>query len=165
MNIFGRICSGPSHKALPLDQRFHSKKCFYFPDAEKKISDPSAKFLISPNIGYKEKLSFCCRKSESSILLSKYEDKIPIIVEKFKSEKRLPKLESCQFVLPKKATVGQLQHIIKQRLGDYKNTPIFILVANRELPALTTPINELYSKFKDDDGFLYVAFSSEDCYG
>lgn len=110
MNIFNKICSGPSQKALPPDQRIHSKKCFYFPESVKKFTE---KNLISPNSGYKDTLSFCCRKSESSIILNKYEDKLPVIIEKFKSEKRLPKLENSQFVVPKKATVGQLQHIIK----------------------------------------------------
>uniref|UniRef100_A0AC34Q104 Autophagy-related protein n=1 Tax=Panagrolaimus sp. JU765 TaxID=591449 RepID=A0AC34Q104_9BILA len=165
MSIFGRICTGPSHKALPLDQRFHSPKCFYFPDAPKKTSDPCLSNILPRNATYREKLSFCCRKSESSLLLSQFEDKIPVIIQRFKSEKRLPELDNCQFVVPKKTTVGQLQHIIKQRLGNFKNSAIYVLVANRELPCLTTTVAELYSKFRDDDGFLYISFSSEDCYG
>uniref|UniRef100_A0A914DN69 Autophagy-related protein n=1 Tax=Acrobeloides nanus TaxID=290746 RepID=A0A914DN69_9BILA len=131
-----------------------------------KISSCSSNFDSNgQRLPYKQRIKFCCRRSEYFTIHQKYSDKIALIVEKFKSEKRLPDLVRCQFVVPRNTTVGQLQHIIRQKIGDNRNMPVYILVANKELPSLTTTMASLHERFHDEDGFLYIAFSSEDSFG
>lgn len=72
-------------------------------------------------------------------------------------------LEKCQFVLPKYATVGQLQHVIRRRVCDGRMT-IYILVGN-ELPGLDVTMEELAARHQSDDGFTYIRYTSEDCLG
>uniref|UniRef100_A0A914Q9A5 Autophagy-related protein n=1 Tax=Panagrolaimus davidi TaxID=227884 RepID=A0A914Q9A5_9BILA len=170
MRLLEKICTkSDPQKSLPIEERFHSTKCFYYPNAKKlnnnnnfEVNEP---FLRKASLKYREKLSFCCRKSESASITSKFDDKIPVIIERFRNEKRLPELDRCQFAVPKFATVGQLQHLIKQRLGDFQRMAVYVVVANRELPSLTTKLSDLYTKYRDDDGFLYITFSSEDAFG
>lgn len=50
-------------------------------------------------------------------------------------------------------------------MGDNRNMPVYILVSNAELPSLITTMAVLHEKFHDEDGFLYVSFSSEDSFG
>ena len=172
MKLLEKICTKSDFQksSLPIEERFHSTKCFYYPNAKKlnnnnlEVNEP---FLIHGKsaLKYRQKLSFCCRKSESASISSKHDDKIPVIIERFRNEKRLPELDRCQFAVPKFATVGQLQHVIKQRLGDFQRMAVYVVVANRELPSLTTRLSDLYTKYRDDDGFLYITFSSEDAFG
>jgi hypothetical protein len=49
----------------------------------------------------------------------------------FTSEKKLKPMEKCQFVLPKFATVGQLQHLI--RLGSLLSMRIETFVENESV--------------------------------
>uniref|UniRef100_A0AC34F0G3 Autophagy-related protein n=1 Tax=Panagrolaimus sp. ES5 TaxID=591445 RepID=A0AC34F0G3_9BILA len=186
MRLLEKICTKSitenhqnNKSLLPIEERFHSTKCFYYPNAKKLNNNNSLEveaaavnqpFLLRGktalnNLKYREKLSFCCRKSESASITSKFDDKIPVIIERFRNEKRLPELDRCQFAVPKFATVGQLQHVIKQRLGDFQRMAVYVVVANRELPSLTTRLSDLYTKYRDDDGFLYITFSSEDAFG
>uniref|UniRef100_A0A915ECD8 Autophagy-related protein n=1 Tax=Ditylenchus dipsaci TaxID=166011 RepID=A0A915ECD8_9BILA len=178
-----------SEKPLTLSA-VHSSKCFYTPDysssssstsdssSDNEIDSPSSKNIkkeegkptstakqqSNGNVTYKQKTRFCCRKSESALLHQKYPDKVALIVERFSSEKRLPVIEKCQFVVPKCVTVGQLQHVIRERCMHKSNMAVFVVVQG-EIPALTTTIEELALKYRDEDGFLYVQFSSEDYFG
>lgn len=43
--------------------------------------------------------------------------------------------------------------------------PVYILVNGEELPALDVTMGELAARHTDEDGFLYLAYSSEDSLG
>jgi len=113
---------------------------------------------------YKNSRRYCCRRSESMLLSEKHPDKVPLIIERFTSEKKLRPLEKCQFVLPAFATVGQLQHVIRQRVCDGRLT-VYILAGCSEIPSLDTTIGELADRHRDSDGFTYLKYTSEDCLG
>ncbi|KAI6190272.1 Microtubule-associated proteins 1A/1B light chain 3C-like protein [Aphelenchoides bicaudatus] len=119
---------------------------------------------VSTTTSYKLSRQYCCRRSESILLMDKYPTKVPLIIERFKSEKRLRPLERCQFVLPAQATVGQLTHIIRTRVCDSHNMSVYVLVGN-ELPSLDVTMNELALRHCDGDGFTYLSYSSEDTLG
>ncbi|KAH7722389.1 GABA(A) receptor-associated protein (autophagy-related protein 8) [Aphelenchoides avenae] len=108
-------------------------------------------------------MPLCCRKSENALLLQKHPDKVALIVERYRKERRIRDVDRCQFLVPKTATVGQLQHILRERFCE-GNMSIFILV-NDELPAATTTLEVLSQRHRDEDGFLYVSVSTEEFLG
>lgn len=90
-------------------------------------------------------------------------DTLQLIIERVKGEKRLRELPKKQYVLPARATVAQLQHVIRQRACE-GGMSIYLLVKD-ELPAADCTVGELAQKHRDPDGFLYVKYSSEDTMG
>uniref|UniRef100_A0A7E4UW56 Autophagy-related protein n=1 Tax=Panagrellus redivivus TaxID=6233 RepID=A0A7E4UW56_PANRE len=165
---------------IPPEQIAHTSRCIFYPDAPQKLRkrpllnpqfnhpnkiDKDGKEIPFSYVSYKEKLPFCCRKSEAQNYKNHHEDMIPIICERFHHEKRIPPLPNCQFLLPKHATVGQLQALIKRNLGDFAGMAVYLLIANEFLPCLTENLSQLYRDHRDQDGFLYISYSSEDSYG
>ncbi|KAI6217854.1 hypothetical protein M3Y99_01746600 [Aphelenchoides fujianensis] len=67
-------------------------------------------------------------------------------------------------MLPPKATVAQLQAVIRKRVADGMNVAIYILIET-SLPALDETVGDLAARFAEDDGWLYVRYSSEDTLG
>ena len=88
MQLLEKLCQKSDNK-LPIEERLHSPKCFYYPDS-KKLNNNNNEISLEPllttqgkknylkNLRYREKLSFCCRKSESASINSKFDDKVPV---------------------------------------------------------------------------------------
>ncbi|KAI6213194.1 hypothetical protein M3Y94_00121400 [Aphelenchoides besseyi] len=129
-----------------------------------KTNSRSTKKSTAGVSSYKLSRKYCCRRSESALLNEQHPHKIPLIIERFKNEKRLRELDRCQFMLPPRATVGQLQHVIRKRVCDGRNMAIYILI-DGELPALDSTVAELAERYRSDDGWLYIRYSSEDTLG
>ena len=61
---------------------------------------------------FQKKFSFDQRKKEAARIFEKFPDKIPIIVEKGKSDK-LPLIDKAKYLVPQDITVGQFMNIIR----------------------------------------------------
>ncbi len=116
--------------------------------------------------GYEFKMqhSFEKRKEESSRIIEKYPDKIPIILEKSDSSS-LPKINKQKFLLPKDLTVGQFLYINRRDIKLEPTQAIFIFVNNSVIPSTTQSIGSVYLENADKDGFLYVTYSAEQAFG
>lgn len=42
---------------------------------------------------------------------------------------------------------------------------LFLLIDNRSMPSLSRTIAELYNDYRNDDGFLYITYASQDVFG
>lgn len=122
--------------------------------------------VIKKNMSFKEQHSFEKRKTESERILAKYPDRIPIIVEKFngKNDSKLDDINKKKFLAPPDITIGQFMYIIRNRLKLTEDKALFIFI-NKTLPATAATLNTIYENNKDDDGFLYVSYSSESTFG
>ena len=104
------------------------------------------------------------RLKESSEILQKYPNKIPIIIEKNNMDTNLSNLDRNKFLVPDDLTFGQIIHIIRKRL-DLNPTIGIYLYCNNNLITTTSNIRSVYKDYHNEDKFLYITYSGENTFG
>ena len=112
---------------------------------------------------FKERLTLEERCEESARIKEKYTDRIPVIVELGKNS-NLPELDKHKFLVPNTLTVGQFLYVIRKRINLEHSHALFIFI-NSVVPQISKSMQELYEKYKDEDGFLYTTINSENTFG
>ena len=105
------------------------------------------------------------RKSESNHIMTKYPEKIPILVFKSKTSRDIPDLDKNKFLVSKDLTAGQFLYILRKRIKLDSTKAIFVFTEKGTLPVTHEPISILYENHKHEDGFLYVLYSAENTFG
>ncbi|GMY17133.1 autophagy-related protein 8i-like [Fagus crenata] len=103
------------------------------------------------------------RYEESRDILAKYPNRVPLIVERY-SKSDLPEMEKKKFLVPRDMSVGQFILILSGRLCLAPGKALFVFVKNT-LPQTATLMDSVYESFKDEDGFLYMCYSTEKTFG
>lgn len=114
-------------------------------------------------VDFKKKYSFDARCQESKNIMQKYEDRIPIIVTKDKKSK-IEDIDKNKFLAPEDLTVAQFISVIRKRINLNESEAIYIFVDNT-LPQTSSSLATLYAAHKDEDGFLYITYCSENVFG
>jgi len=115
-------------------------------------------------MSFKTVNTFEQRKQESDRILSKYSDRIPIIVEKNKNSNDMPDIDKKKYLVPNELTVGQFMYVIRKRIKLEPEKAIFLFINNNS-PANASLLSAIYDEYKDEDGFLYITYSSENTFG
>lgn len=113
---------------------------------------------------FKTKYSFEERYKESSRVLGKYTDRLPVICEKNAKNTDIEDITKNKYLVPYDLTCGQFMYIIRQRLKLPAEKGIFLLI-NGMTPSSTDTIFNMYYKYKDPDNFLYITYASENIFG
>lgn len=126
-------------------------------------------------ISFKQKYSFNSRINEANRLLDKYNDKIPIIIEKKQGIlldyiiSNLPNLDKNKYLIPKDLTVAQFIYVIRKRLKLSPEKSIFIYFKTQNNTLNIYPnshiLGNIYNECKDDDLFLYAFYINENTFG
>jgi GABA(A) receptor-associated protein len=103
------------------------------------------------------------RKVESARIMTKYPDRIPVIVEKAKGSD-VPEIDKCKFLIPKDLSISQFVYVIRKRVKLQPEKAIF-LFCNNTIPNSSALISTIYDEFKCEDGFLYINYSTENTFG
>ena len=112
---------------------------------------------------FKEEYTFDQRSAESSRVLAKYPDRIPIICERNKRS-QMPQIDKHKYLVPLDITFGQFIYVIRKRLRLEAEKAIFLFVKGI-IPPCNATLNEYYHHYKDEDGFLYVTYALENTFG
>ena len=113
---------------------------------------------------FKKKYNFEERANESQRIMQTYPGRIPIVCEKNERSKNTPNIDKTKYLLPPDLTVGQFMYVIRKRLTLNPTNAIFLFV-NNCIPPSSIAVSELYEMYKDQDGFLYFVYSSENVFG
>lgn len=112
---------------------------------------------------FKSKHTFDERKNESSRVLSKYPDRVPIILQKTRKSK-LDIIDKEKYLVPVDLTCGQFIYVIRKRLKLPSEKAIFIFV-DGSIPCTNNSLSLVYHNSRDLDGFLYIEYSEENVFG
>ena len=116
---------------------------------------------------FKDEIPFAMRKEEASRILSKYPDRIPIIIERSEDcSNDIPVVDKKKYLVPNDITTGQFTYIIRKRIELEPEKAIFLFAGeDYTIPPSSSLISEIYNNFKDEDGFLYFTYSGENTFG
>lgn len=86
-----------------------------------------------------------------------------MIVEK-DPKSHIQDIDKRKFLVPNDISVAQFMWIIRKRIQLPSEKAIFLFVG-KVLPQSSASMGQVYEEHKDDDGFLYIAYSGENTFG
>uniref|UniRef100_A0A670XWX8 Microtubule associated protein 1 light chain 3 gamma n=1 Tax=Pseudonaja textilis TaxID=8673 RepID=A0A670XWX8_PSETE len=88
-----------------------------------------------------------------------------VIVERYQKEKYLPLLDKTKFLVPQELTMTQFITIIRSRMALSATQAFYLLINNKSLASMSFTLAEVYRDYKDEDGFVYMTYASQEMFG
>ena len=132
-------------------------------DIEKYESLAPVFFCTASRNMYKETRSFQARCDESRVMLSRYSDRVPVIIEPRNS--RAPPIDKRKYMAPRDITLAQLMFVVRKRLSMRSEQALFFLLDNNCMAPANSTVGTVYDKNKNDDDFLYIGYALENTFG
>ena len=105
------------------------------------------------------------RKKESERLLKQVPDKIPVIFEKDPTNNNLKDLDKSRFLILKDLSVAQVNHMIRKKMTLKEGESITLLAQGKYSITGDSIMSGIYEKFHDEDGFLYIIYTTTLAWG
>ena len=107
------------------------------------------------------------RIQQSSKLLEENKDQIPVICEKDPSC-TLEALVKTKYLIKRTITINQFKRTLLKKFKVESLEALFLFVTNKTQKVAVigdVSFGEVYDKYKDDDGFLYLIYTNEKIWG
>lgn len=102
------------------------------------------------------------RLDESSRILQRYTNRVPVIVD-FKDDVHC--LDKYKYLVPKSMILCKFISTVRNRIVDLHSSKAVFVFINDQLPMLNTTLVELYEQHKSNDNFLYIKMRCESAFG
>jgi GABA(A) receptor-associated protein len=112
---------------------------------------------------FRNEYRFEDRINESINIMLKYPDRIPVICEKGIGRDN-PNIDKNKYLVPMDLTVGNFIVVIRKKIKLQDYEALFLMV-NNTIPPSASNFKELYHKYKDTDGYLYMTYTKENVFG
>ena len=101
---------------------------------------------------------------DSSYLMNKYKDRIPVIITK-KVNDPLNDLDKNKYLIPKDIVFWQFLCILRKRLQMPAHKALFVLSTKGRLISNSSNVSTIYELEKSPDGYLRLEYASENAFG
>lgn len=116
-------------------------------------------------MSFKTTHTFEERYNETKGIMTRYQDRIPIICEKaINASKDCPDIDKRKYLVPNDLSIGQFMYVIRKRLRLPPEKALFLFI-NGMIPSSSFLICNIYECYKDVDGYLYVNYTLENTFG
>lgn len=102
------------------------------------------------------------RIEETSRILRKYPNRIPIMVER--ADRNSPHIDKHKYIVPCDISFGEFAAIIRPRIKLSPSEAIFYSI-NSSMPVYGNLLSNIYQSDRHNDGFLYVEYRVESTFG
>ncbi|NXX51641.1 MLP3C protein, partial [Tricholaema leucomelas] len=90
---------------------------------------------------------------------------LQVIVERYQKERTLPPLTRTKFLVAEDLPLAHFASALRSRLCLASSQTFYLLLDNKALPGVAMTMQELYQASKDEDGFLYLTYASQEMFG
>lgn len=112
---------------------------------------------------FKKFYTFEKRLETSKNLLLKYPERVPVILSAGKRSDKLP-IKRFKYLIPRELNLAKFVSEVRRHSELSAEESLFIFVDDF-MPAMCNTMGELYSQYKDPDGFLYISCHKENTFG
>ena len=119
---------------------------------------------MSMKFQFKEAYSLEERKAEYEKVVQENPGKIGIICERA-PKSHIEEIKKTKYLISEEIKLGQFSEIIRRKIKMDKEAAIFLLANGKISLTGDETMIEIYKKYKDEDGFLYIAYASEEVWG
>ena len=113
---------------------------------------------------YKKEKSLEERRKEYQKIIEEHPGKIGVICQKAPKSK-IQEAEKSKYLINQEMNITNFTSLIRKRLNMDKEDALFFLVNGKKVLSGNETIQDIYDKYKDEDGFLYIAYASEEVWG
>jgi len=96
-------------------------------------------------------------------ILEKYPGRVPVYVNK-KEGSNIEEITKHKYLVPKEMTMGNFIYVLRKNITLKPSQALFVFVDNL-IVSNSEMLGEIYNRHKNEDGFLYVIYSSESTFG
>ena len=100
------------------------------------------------------------RKELSESLIKENPGKIPVIFEKEETSK-LEDIKKTRYLLDKNFTVGDFLKMVRKHMKLNEGEALYLSVKAKYNLTSEKVMGDIYQLYKDNDGFLYIMYSSQ----
>lgn len=104
------------------------------------------------------------RQQEAQRIREKYPYHVPCICEK-SDEATMKEMGRKKFLIPQDLTFVAFLSVIRKKNNLRPEKAIFLFIDKSVIPSATSTFGELYTQYRDRDGFLYLTYTDEMTFG
>lgn len=113
---------------------------------------------------YKKETNFHARVEDSSRILCRHPDKIPLLCQRYNNG--LEELEKFKYVVGRQLKVSEFISCIRKKLTLNSSQGIFLFLEKQKKVAPSSEtVGNLYDQYKSDCGFLFLTYTGENVFG